>query len=54
MTNGVVYNDKPLTVLAVGWTPGVQEIVVLVDTGFTGELKISPAKAEEKRHTPSR
>lgn len=30
-----------------GWRLGVQEIIALVDTGFTGELKLSPEKILE-------
>lgn len=37
----------PLISLIVGWKLGVQETIALVDTGFTGELKISPEKALE-------
>ncbi|MDP2669061.1 MAG: hypothetical protein Q8P07_04480 [bacterium] len=47
MIKGVVHNNRPLISLIVGWKLGVQEIVALVDTGFTGELKISPEKATE-------
>ena len=44
MIKGIIDNNKPLIPLVVGWRLGVQEIVALVDTGFTGELKISPEK----------
>ena len=47
MIKGVVHNDRPLISLIVAWRLGVQEIMVLVDTGFTGELKISSEKATE-------
>ncbi|MDP1688681.1 MAG: hypothetical protein Q8L47_00940 [bacterium] len=47
MIKGVVHQNRPLISLIVGWELGVQEIVALVDTGFTGELKISPEKAFE-------
>jgi clan AA aspartic protease len=47
MIRGVVYNNRPLISLIIGWKFGVQETVALVDTGFTGELKISPEKALE-------
>jgi clan AA aspartic protease len=47
MIKGVIHNNKPLISLVVGWKLGVQEIIALVDTGFTGELKISPEKALE-------
>ena len=47
MIKGVIYNNRPLISVIVGWRLGVQDTVVLVDTGFTGELKISPEKALE-------
>src|SRR3989344_2292176 len=47
MIKGTVHNNRPLIPLIVGWKLGVQEIIALVDTGFTGELKISPEKAVE-------
>lgn len=47
MIKGVVHNNRPLISLIVGWSLGVQEIVALVDTGFTGELKISPLLASQ-------
>lgn len=47
MIKGIVHNNRPLISLIIGWKLGVQETVALVDTGFTGELKISPEKAVE-------
>lgn len=47
MIKGVVHNNRPLISLIVGWSLGVQEIVALVDTGFTGELKLSPLLASQ-------
>ncbi|HLC63736.1 MAG TPA: hypothetical protein VJK25_00100 [Patescibacteria group bacterium] len=47
MIKGTVHNNRPLISLIVGWKLGVQEIIALVDTGFTGELKISPEKVRE-------
>ncbi len=47
MIKGIIHNNRPLISLIVGWELGVQEIVALVDTGFTGELKISPEKVSE-------
>ena len=47
MIRGVVHNNRPLIPLIMGWKFNVQEIVALVDTGFTGELKISLEKATE-------
>src|SRR3989338_3860829 len=47
MIKGVIHNNRPLISLVVGWKLGVQDLIALVDTGFTGELKISPEKAIE-------
>lgn len=47
MIRGTIHNNRPFISLIVGWRFGVQETVALVDTGFTGELKISPEKALE-------
>ena len=47
MIKGTIHNNRPFISLIVGWRLGVQETVALVDTGFTGELKISPEKAFE-------
>jgi clan AA aspartic protease len=49
MIKGVVYNNRPLiSVVIGGWSLGaVQEVVALVDTGFTGELKASPKTTTE-------
>ena len=47
MIRGTIHNNRPFISLIVGWRLGVQETVALVDTGFTGELKISSVKALE-------
>ena len=47
MIRGIIHDNRPLISLIVGWKLGVQETVALVDTGFTGELKISPQTAIE-------
>ena len=47
MIKGTIHNNRPFISLIAGWRLGVQETVALVDTGFTGELKISPEKALE-------
>ena len=47
MIRGTIHNNRPFISLIAGWRLGVQETVALVDTGFTGELKISPEKALE-------
>jgi len=47
MIRGVVYKNRPFISVIIGWLIGVQEIVALVDTGFTGELKIPLEKVSE-------
>lgn len=47
MLRGIIHKNQPLITLTIGWHLGVQEIVALVDTGFTGELKIPPNKVSE-------
>ncbi len=47
MIHGGIYNDRPLILLVIGWQSKLQEITALVDTGFTGELKISQKEATE-------
>lgn len=42
MVKGIVRKNRPLINLVVGWGIKAKEIVALVDTGFTGELKLSP------------
>ena len=33
-------DDRPYVKIVIGWRQGVQELLVLVDTGFNGELKM--------------
>lgn len=48
MIKGSILNNRPLITITIGGLfYGVQDIVALVDTGFTGELKISPDKLPE-------
>ncbi len=42
MVKGIVRKNRPLINLVVGWGLKAKEVAVLVDTGFTGELKLSP------------
>ncbi len=42
MIKGIIHNNRQLISLVIGWKLGVQELVTLVDTGFTGELKNIP------------
>lgn len=47
MIQGVLHNNRPLIPLVIGWKQNIQDILVLIDTGFTGELKISLKRAKE-------
>ncbi len=47
MIHGGIYNNRPLISLSVGWKLKAQEVTALIDTGFTGELKISKKEATE-------
>ena len=47
MIKGIIYENRPLIRIAVGSSLGIQEIMALVDTGFTGELKLSQKSASE-------
>jgi len=48
MIKGVVGKEiQPVVPLVVGWNRGVQEITAMVDTGFSGELKVPPKMVEE-------
>ncbi|OGZ72104.1 MAG: hypothetical protein A2908_04400 [Candidatus Staskawiczbacteria bacterium RIFCSPLOWO2_01_FULL_38_12b] len=47
MIHGAIYNSRPLIPLTIGWNSKTQEVTALVDTGFTGELKISLKDAVE-------
>lgn len=47
MITGYIRSDRPHIPIAIGQGQNVQEIVALVDTGFTGELKLSPELAKD-------
>jgi clan AA aspartic protease len=48
MIRGLVGKEnRPLIPLVVGWNRGVQEIPAMVDTGFSGELKIPSRMIDE-------
>ena len=46
MLNGYIKDDQPIIPILVTWKWRVRPIVALVDTGFTGELKITPETAQ--------
>ena len=45
MIKGVVHNNYPIIKIKVGWRFEAQEFIAIIDTGFTGDLKLSPKKA---------
>ncbi len=48
MIQGTLRKDSiPVVPLIIGWELGVQEIVAIVDTGFSGELKVPPHMKSE-------
>ena len=47
MIRGVVYQNRPFIPVVIGWRLGVQKIIALLDTGFTGDLKIPKKKISE-------
>jgi predicted aspartyl protease len=47
MVSGVIRQERPFVPIMVGWRLGVQEHAAIIDTGFTGDLKLSAEKAAE-------
>jgi len=48
MIQGILRKDnRPAVPLSIGWTLGIQNIVAIVDTGFSGEIKVPPDVANE-------
>ena len=47
MIHGVVYKNQPLIKIRVGLESNTQELIALVDTGFTSELKLSEEVASQ-------
>src|SRR3989344_6849747 len=48
MIQGLVGKEnQPVIPLVVGWNRGVQEITAIIDTGFSGELKVPPKMIAE-------
>lgn len=46
MISGIISNNQPFISIVVGWQ-WIQQLPVLVDTGFTGELKVPLSKVLE-------
>src|SRR6266481_8951079 len=47
MVTGVFDGNTPLISIAVGWGQAVQFPFVILDTGFTGDLQITPQMAKD-------
>ncbi|MBM4402711.1 MAG: hypothetical protein FJ044_05715 [Candidatus Cloacimonetes bacterium] len=47
MVSGVFYENIPLIKITVGWGQSVQTPFVILDTGFTGDLQVTPKIAVE-------
>jgi predicted aspartyl protease len=47
MLHGRIYEDRPLLPITIGWKENLQEVIVLVDTGYTGEVKLTPQQVKE-------
>lgn len=55
MLNGIIHNNRPLMKIVIAGidAQNVQDPTVLVDTGFTGDLKVSGETAQNLRLTPT-
>ena len=47
MVNGIFSGNVPLVKIAVAWGQSVQTPLVVLDTGFTGDLQVTPKIAKE-------
>jgi predicted aspartyl protease len=47
MLHGRIYEDRPLLPVTIGWKENLQDIILLVDTGYTGEVKLTPRQVQE-------
>lgn len=47
MVEGRFEDNTPLIRIAVGWGQGVQFPFVILDTGFTGDLQVTPQMAKD-------
>lgn len=52
MVKGLVYKNRPIIKLTIAKGLKAQKVVALVDTGFTGELKISSKEAMDLEIIP--
>lgn len=47
MITGVFVENTPFVRIAIGWGRSVQTPLVILDTGFTGDLQVTPLMAQE-------
>lgn len=47
MVSGVFVENTPFIKVVIGWGQAVQSLFVIVDTGFTGDLQVTPSIAQE-------
>ena len=47
MISGLIYGNRPVIILTVAGNLSVQNVQATIDTGFTGDVKISPEVATE-------
>ncbi len=47
MIKGRIEENIPLIGISLGWLSGIKKITAIIDTGFSGELKIPPSLAKE-------
>jgi len=47
MVSGVFVENMPFVRIVVGWGQAVQAPFVVLDTGFTGDLQVTPEMAKE-------
>lgn len=47
MIRGQFIDNTPFVIVTLVWQQAVQEMVAKIDTAFDGDIKVSPAKAEE-------
>ncbi len=47
MVKGTFFQNIPFIQVALGWGQAVQSLFVVLDTGFTGDLQVTPKVAEE-------
>lgn len=47
MLKGIFYENTPYIKIIVGWGQSVQTPFFILDTGFTGDLQVTPKIAEE-------